>query len=89
MLEHRQDSVQSKRRVHLTVDAYYLKMRISSVDGGVAAPDGLTRAARRGTVSRLWRKWAEPWSDSLTANPGQRLTVPDSLTALTALSLTA
>jgi len=31
---------------------------------------------------------AEPWSDSLTANPGQRLTVPDSLTALTALSLT-
>ena len=31
----------------------------------------------------------EPWSDSLTANPGQRLTVPDSLTALTALSLTA
>ena len=30
----------------------------------------------------------EPWSDSLTANPGQRLTVPDSLTALTALSLT-
>ena len=32
---------------------------------------------------------AEPWSDSLTANPGQRLTVPDSLTALTALSLTA
>jgi len=41
------------------------------------------RAARRsdGTLS-------EPWSDSLTANPGQRLTVPDSLTALTALSLT-
>mmetsp|Transcript_7531 Transcript_7531/g.22229 ORF Transcript_7531/g.22229 Transcript_7531/m.22229 type:complete len:82 (+) Transcript_7531:212-457(+) len=32
---------------------------------------------------------SEPWSDSLTANPGQRLTVPDSLTALTALSLTA
>ena len=31
----------------------------------------------------------EPWSDSLTASPGQRLTVPDSLTALTALSLTA
>ena len=31
----------------------------------------------------------EPWSDSLTANPGQRLTVPDSLTALTALSPTA
>ena len=31
---------------------------------------------------------AEPWSDSLTATPGQRLTVPDSLTALTALSLT-
>ena len=31
---------------------------------------------------------SEPWSDSLTANPGQRLTVPDSLTALTALSLT-
>ena len=31
---------------------------------------------------------AEPWSDRLTANPGQRLTVPDSLTALTALSLT-
>ena len=31
----------------------------------------------------------EPWSDSLTANPGQRLTVADSLTALTALSLTA
>ena len=30
----------------------------------------------------------EPWSDSLTANPGQRLTVPDNLTALTALSLT-
>ena len=30
----------------------------------------------------------EPWSDSLTANSGQRLTVPDSLTALTALSLT-
>ena len=30
----------------------------------------------------------EPWSDRLTANPGQRLTVPDSLTALTALSLT-
>ena len=27
---------------------------------------------------------AEPWSDSLTATPGQRLTVPDSLTALTA-----
>ena len=25
------------------------------------------------------------WSDSTTANPGQRLTVPDSLTALTAL----
>ena len=25
----------------------------------------------------------EPWSGSLTANPGQRLTVPDSLTALT------
>ena len=32
-------------------------------------------------------KCPEPWSDSLTANPGQRLTVPDSLTALTALSL--
>ena len=31
---------------------------------------------------------AEPWSGSLTANPGPRLTVPDSLTALTALSLT-
>ena len=31
---------------------------------------------------------SEPWSDSLTANPGQRLTVPDSLTALTALSPT-
>ena len=31
---------------------------------------------------------SEPWSDSLTANPGQRLTVPDSPTALTALSLT-
>ena len=30
-----------------------------------------------------------PAADSLTANPGQRLTVPDSLTALTALSLTA
>ena len=38
-------------------------------------------------------RYAEPWSDSLTANPGQRLTVPDSPTALTALcfsdSLTA
>ena len=31
---------------------------------------------------------SEPWSDSLTATPGQRLTVPDSLTALTALSPT-
>ena len=30
----------------------------------------------------------EPWSDSLTATPGQRLTVPDSPTALTALSPT-
>ena len=40
MLEHRQDkcAVQEGR----ILDAYYLKMRISSVDGGrgVAAPDG-------------------------------------------------
>ena len=40
-------------------------------------------------VTHIHHNTTEPWSDSLTANPGQRLTVPDSLTALTALSLTA
>ena len=38
---------------------------------------------------RARRFGPEPWSDSLTANPGQSLTVPDSLKPLTALSLTA
>ena len=44
--------------------------------------------AGQGLPPETGMKSPEPWSDSLTANPGQRLTVPDSLTALTALSLT-
>ena len=50
--------------------------------GRSAEAEGVQRVAAAGA----WEP--EPWSDSLTANPGQRLTVPDSLTALTALSLT-
>ena len=46
------------------------------------------QAAERSFIERTASRKAEPWSDSLTATPGQRLTVPDSLTALTALSLT-
>jgi len=53
-------------------------------------PPSTTLAQGAGIYNAVLRSdlWAEPLSDSLTANPGQRLTVPDSLTALTALSPT-
>ena len=55
------------------------------IRGIVLSPDGSALVARC-----FWRLLqdptsgggAEPWSDRLTANPGQRLTVPDSLTAM-------
>ena len=61
------------------------------LEGGGGAREAAARAAAARAVAAraAVRAGAEPWSDSLTANPGQRLTVPDSLTALTALSLTA
>ena len=56
---------------------------------GEAPPQTKHKGEVGGSQKRLRppaaERLAEPWSDSLTANPGQRLTVPDSLTALTAL----